>query len=244
MSTHIKFHVGDIPCLEFTPTSPSKSTILLYHGWASNIENYNFFGSLVASWGYRVIIPELPYHGERGELNYFDDTVLEDYFWEVVLQGIQEVGVIASEISTTQDQIGIVGHSCGGFIAAGAFSNFSRIAPAVVINGSCAWTTFEDLYREKKGIDPMCPRKRLLVETHDPVSHLKNMKSKALLMLHGKDDTTIPIDSQRHFMSVMPNKYAGNLELVEYAGVNHQITIGMLQKCKEWFDNHLSGAIY
>jgi hypothetical protein len=45
-------------------------------------------------------------------------------------------------------------------------------------------------------------------------------------------------------MSVMPNKYAGILELVEYAGVNHQITIGMLQKCKEWFDNHLSGAIY
>lgn len=49
-----------IPCLQVNPLMKPKGTILLYHGWISNKQDYSFFASLIASWGYKVIVPELP----------------------------------------------------------------------------------------------------------------------------------------------------------------------------------------
>jgi len=60
------------------------------------------------------------------------------------------------------------------------------------------------------------------------------------LLLHGKEDDTIPIESQKYFMNVMAaNRISPEyLEFVEYAKVNHYITLGMLEKSKQWLDKH------
>lgn len=243
MDNYRKHRISTIPCLEISPSCRPIGTVLLYHGWASNIENYMFFASTVSSWGYKVIVPELPHHGERGILNYFDKFVLQQYFWDVVFQGVKEAGELVCELSKTDDHIGFIGHSCGGFIAAGAFSNDSRVQSAIVINGSCAWVKFEELYREKDGRPPMNSNERISLEEHDPISHLSFEGKKALLLLHGKEDTIIPIDSQRYFMNLKSNTPSESLQIVEYSGVNHHLTIGMLQKSKEWLDKHLSSGI-
>jgi len=38
-------------------------------------------------------------------------------------------------------------------------------------------------------------------------------------------------------MNEMSNISEKHLQLVEYSGVNHQITLGMLEKSKKWLDN-------
>jgi Dipeptidyl aminopeptidases/acylaminoacyl-peptidases len=233
--------ICNIPCLQVMPSVKPKGTILLYHGWVSNIHDYCFFASLIASWGYQVIVPELPLHGERGTLDYFDKAVLQQYFWKVVIQSVQEAELLVSEMSETDDPIGIVGHSTGGFIAAGLYSKNPRLQAAIVINGSCAWVNAEALFRKNDGRSPMTSIERRFLEEHDPMSHLNHENSRGLLLLHGTVDATIPIDSQRYFMKRMSQYQvpSDSMQFVEYSNVNHQITLAMLEKSKQWLENHL-----
>lgn len=61
------------------------------------------------------------------------------------------------------------------------------------------------------------------------------MKDRSILILHGTEDTTIPIDSQRYFMQMIgQNNLMNSAKFVEYSGVNHHITLGMLEEAKKW----------
>lgn len=242
MKSNHNCRIAEIPCLRINPSIKPVGTVLLYHGWASSIDDYSFFASMISSWGYRVIVPELPYHGERGKLNYFDRSELQQYFWPVVLKSIQEAEAITNELASTDDPIAIVGNSAGGFIAAGTLSKVSRVRSVVVINGSCAWVKCEELFREMDGRNPMSADERTSLEQHDPLTHLSIDRDKALLLLHGKTDLTIPIESQRYFMNAMSTNPISEeyLQLVEYSEVNHQVTLGMLERTKEWLDKHLA----
>lgn len=232
-------HFADIPCLEWNPPGEAAATIILYHGWGSSIGSYSFFASLLAVWGYRVIVPELPHHGERGQLDYADAAVLEGTFWEIVRQGVKETGEIAALMSRSGGRIGMLGHSTGGFIAAGALARYPQMETAIVINGSCAWIEFEESYRRKFGRPPMTAADKSALARHDPLSRLGFEDGKSLLLLHGKEDTTVPIDSQRFFMAAKSDIPPGRLQMAEYSGVNHLVTLGMLQRSKEWLDEKL-----
>ncbi|MDR6549068.1 alpha/beta fold hydrolase [Paenibacillus qinlingensis] len=231
-----------VPCIILEPSSKQVGQILLYHGWGSTIESYKFFASLISSWGYRVIIPELPCHGERGNLSYFDKETLQTNFWPVVFQGVQEAEEIVTEIIQNSDgPITVVGHSTGGFITAGTYAKHRQVQSAIVINGSCAWVQFEELYREKNGLTPIEASTKSLLQQNDPISYIRMNNEKPLLLLHCQDDTSIPIDSQIYFINAIATegKPADHIQLIEFPRVNHQITLGMLQKIKEFLDNIL-----
>ncbi|UQZ85565.1 esterase [Paenibacillus konkukensis] len=234
MNNYIACEIAGIPSLIINPCEKARATVLLYHGWSSKIEDYLFFASTISSWGFKVIVPELPDHGVRGKLNYFDTQVLQANFWNVVLQGVKEAESIATALAATDDIIIIIGHSTGGFIAAGALSKVSFLKSAIVINGSCAWVKFEELYRERDGRTPLTDAENIFLKEHDPQYKLNFGDKKRLLLLHGKEDSIIPIASQRYFMNEMSDVSEEYLQLVEYSGVNHQITIGMLEKSKAW----------
>jgi uncharacterized protein len=228
-----------VPSIVLHPASEPVGQVVLYHGWGSMMESYKFFASLISNWKYRVIIPELPCHGERGSLNYFDETTLQAQFWPVVFQGVQEAVEIVSELSENSDTpITLIGHSTGGFITAGTYAKHQKVHSAIVINGSCAWVQFEELYREKLGLNPMEANDKVNLQQNDPLSYIHLNSEKPLLLLHCQDDTSIPIDSQRYFVNAMSNegKPADHIQLIEYPRVNHQITLGMLQKIKEFLD--------
>jgi dipeptidyl aminopeptidase/acylaminoacyl peptidase len=231
---------ADVPCLQFEPAGQPIGTVLLYHGWGSSMESYQFFASLITGWGYKVVIPELPYHGQRGKLDYANPEVLEKQFLEIVLQGVKEARSIVDEISDSSGRIGIIGHSAGGFVAAGSFAKHAALQAAVVINGSCAWIRFEEKYLEYMGKTPLTPEERTALKAHDPFTQLTFEDERALLLLHGKEDTTVPIDSQRYFMSNKSAVASEQLHMIEYSGVNHQITLKMLEQSKLWLDRHVA----
>lgn len=235
-----KTYIAGVPCLQFQSKARPKGTVLLYHGWGSTMESYAFFASLLTDWGYHVIVPELPHHGERGTLDYSDAEVLQVYFWDVVRQGSREASEIAAAVTSSDGFVAMVGHSAGGFISAGAFAHDPRVNTAVVINGSCAWVKFEELYRERYGAPAMDASRKAELEAWDPLAHLSGLEGKSLLLLHGTDDQTVPIDSQQYFMNEMAQRHTREtkLKLIEYPRVNHYITIGMLQAVKEWLEEH------
>jgi pimeloyl-ACP methyl ester carboxylesterase len=232
--------IGGVPCIVLKPAAEPVGQVVLYHGWGSTIESYKFFASLIAGWRYQVIIPELPWHGERGTLDYKDEASLQSYFWRVVLQGVREGELLVSELSQQSDsRITMIGHSTGGFITAGTFAKVEQVRSAVVINGSCAWVKCEEVYREKLGLGPMEAAEKEAMQKQDPLSYIQPDTVRPLLLLHCEEDTTVPVDSQRFFMEAMSNEGEApeRIQLVEFPGVNHQITLGMLQKIKEFLDS-------
>ncbi|GLX66178.1 alpha/beta hydrolase family protein [Paenibacillus glycanilyticus] len=239
-TNHTIISLAGVNCLQVDPTRDKTGTVILYHGWGSTQESYLFFATTVASWGYRVIVPELLHHGYRGTLDYADPAVLEQTFLEIVLQGSKEAVGMAEELNEPTGKIAIIGHSAGGFVAAGAFAKNANIAAAVVINGSCAWTEFYESYLRYAGKPALGEEERNALAKHDPISLLSLEDERGLLLLHGKEDTTVPIHSQRYFMEKMAHAAPEHLRMVEYSGVNHQITLKMLEQAKLWLDSHLN----
>jgi dipeptidyl aminopeptidase/acylaminoacyl peptidase len=235
-----------VPSIVLHPATEPVGQVVLYHGWGSTIDSYKFFASLISNWRYKVIIPELPLHGERGSLNYSDETTMQAHFWPVVFQAVEDAQKIVSDLSqNTECPITMIGHSTGGFITAGAFAKQQQVHSAVVINGSCAWIQFEELYREKLRMNPMEASEKDALQQHDPLSHIRLNPAKPLLLLHCQEDTTVPIDSQRYFVNAISNEdnLRDYIQFIEYPKVDHQITLGMLQKIKEFLDKTLLPSV-
>ncbi|MEW4429691.1 prolyl oligopeptidase family serine peptidase [Paenibacillus pabuli] len=188
-----------------------------------------------------MVIPELPHHGERGNLAYFDTVILQQYFWSVVIQAVEEASTIVTDILNMNDHpVGIIGNSAGGFIAGGVCATNSNVNSAVVMNASCAWLRSEEIFRVHDGRSPMSAIEAENIRKYDPLFNIDASNDQAFLLLHGKEDTTISIESQRYFMEGMTvNDNQKSLKFVEYAGVNHQITLGMLQEAKEWMERYV-----
>jgi len=103
------------------------------------------------------------------------------------------------------------------------------------MNGSCAWVNFEEQICKRDRREPWKSTDKGVVETLDPIRSIGSIKNRSLLILHGIEDTIIPIDSQRYFMEmVQQNNVLNSVKFVEYAKVNHYITLDMLEEVKNW----------
>ncbi|QHW33530.1 alpha/beta fold hydrolase [Paenibacillus rhizovicinus] len=223
--------IHNVPCLALSPAGEPIGQVVLVHGWGSSSDSYRFFASLIAGWGYRVIVPELPLHGERGTLDYWNPSVLQENFWNVVVQGVREAGGIAAELTRESVlPVTIVGHSAGGFISAGAYADQDDIRSAIVINGSCSWVRFEELYREKSGLPAITPDEHAALAAHDPRERILAL-SKPLLLLHCADDAIVPVGSQHDFVEEAAKRRTSGdaVQFHAFERVNHVITLGMLQ---------------
>ena len=80
-------------------------------------ENYYFIGGIYANEGYQVIIPDSINHGERGTLEYDNEKVMEENFWETVINSVKEYFVIKKYLQENKfllsENICITGNSMG-----------------------------------------------------------------------------------------------------------------------------------
>lgn len=132
--------VADIPCFEIAEADEELLVeLLLYHGWGSNAEKQRFRGQLLAAFGYRVIVPEIPGHGVRGALAYDGPQAALD-FQRVLLQSIGECVELAQAVFHPGRAHFLVGHSLGGMIALGALTPLARELNGVVaMNSTANW---------------------------------------------------------------------------------------------------------
>lgn len=204
------------------------------------------FGETLALYGYMVIIPDALHHGERGSLNYDDASIAAKHFWEIVFKNIEEseklIKIAVEELGADEKNMAILGHSMGGFSAAGIFVKHPEIKAIVNINGSFAYEKAENLFL--KAAEGFTVPKEHLEElrSYDPIRHKESFNLRPILMLHGEADTIVPIESQEYFYNEITEVYKEspeNLEFTKVSRLNHYITISMVEDTINWFNKKL-----
>lgn len=237
-----KIYIKDIPAILFRPKDVEGhlKTIIFYHGWTSSKESQRLRGLIYATVGYQVLIPDAIYHGERGAIDY--NTADGSYFWETVLNSLDESNILIEELiekyNADSENISVIGHSMGGFTAAGIYTHNSSIKSVVVFNGACAWGHANEIFKTKLGIQ-MTDRLRQLenrINKLDPLNNLELLKDRPIFMLHGNKDGVVSIESQRYFLRKAKPVYSNEslVKLIEYHNVNHHITTGMMEDSIAW----------
>lgn len=240
-----RFKVNDIPVLRFKPKTKQKKlpTILYYHGWSSNKEFQRFKANIMAMYGYQVIVPDSKFHGERNSIDFNKEDSMEKYLLKTVYSSIKEAPLIIDFIKglslTDQDRISVMGTSMGGFISSGLFFEHQLFKSLVVFNGACAWqkvkTFIEENHAERK-----LEYKEELVK-YDPEKNLDMINERPILMLHGDNDTAIPIEVQRYFYKKASEFYndKNKIRLIEVPRMNHYISLGMLENAISFNKDYL-----
>lgn len=240
--------IGDISCLRYRPKGSSGllPTVIYYHGWHSSKEYQRFKGTVLAAYGYQVIIPDAIFHGERNPIDYDKPGAFEKYFWDVVFKNTEEsqflIENIVDKYEADPSRIAVMGNSMGGFSASGVFIKNSNLKCMVNTNGSCAWVKAEELFREIANMNPINEERIKELFVYDPMYNKEKLKNRPILMLHGDRDSSVPIDCQRDFFKEISPSYSENperLKLVEIPRMDHYISTGMFEEAIEWFRKYL-----
>jgi len=242
--TTTREEINGVPCLKFKPKGDicALPTVIYYHGWHSSKEFMRFEALSIASHEYQVIVPDALHHGDRDPIDHDDPQNLDSYLWKIILQSVKEsqkfIDLIVKDHEADPTRIGILGSSMGAVTAGGVFTNNTDLKCLVGFNGTFAWQ--EAVRRNHLPLTGQDNGK--LIEYYDPMNNGDKVKERAILMLHGSDDTSLPIDSQRLFFDEMLPLYIKNperLEFIEASNVNHHITTGMLERAVMWLKEHL-----
>ena len=243
--TKIKF--GEIPCLYIRPYSSEKDFLqFLYHGWSSKKENYEFMGRIIALYGFQVIVPDAIKHGERGDLDYEDLQVMEQNFWKVAINSVEEFKTILNEGQERLDidplKIAVMGHSMGGIISSGIFARNQNIRTLITMNGACAWEDVEERVRAARNVDRTASISLEKLRKYDPLQKKENFYLRPVLIQHGEKDDSVPIESQLYFYDQIVGDYRERPENLKFSvikNLTHHKTIGMLEDAIAWLKEHL-----
>ncbi len=251
-SKHIiekRINIGGIPAILFRPKEKEGlfPSIVLYHGWSSRKEFQRLRGFMLASVGYQVIIPDAIYHGERNPLPSYDAENAGKLFWKVIFNNMEEsytlIDGLVSEYDADVNRIGVIGHSMGGFTAAGIFTHNPYIKSLVVLNGSCYWEHSNKLFQKNLKIEVNEEVDQLAekVSKLDPMNNLNLLVDRPILLLHGEMDAVVPIESQRIFYHKIKDMYNNKdrIRFVGYPNLNHFVTTNMMEEAIAWFYLHL-----
>lgn len=246
-------NIRGIPCIRLTPRIRGDKllpTIVFYHGWGSSKESQRFRGFILSNLGYQVIIPGAIYHGERRAIDHKDIGKTGKYFWETVLNNMDEFHILLEELigkyNTNPDNIAVMGHSMGGISAAGIFTHNDNVKTSVVLNGSFNWTMLNEILLEQFSIDkPIGIGEEALVKKLDPMNNLAKLVDRPLLILHGGEDSMVSKVPQEIFYEKIKPLYKNenNICMIEYPYLNHFVTTNMLEEATKWILEELKGGL-
>ena len=238
-----KMMVGSVPCFEIAPIDePIYADLLLYHGWGSHATKQCFRGKLLAGFGYRVVVPEIALHGERGACAYESVETLVN-FLEVLLESIKEAQTIISEGFSEQRPLFVIGHSLGGMITLGAaMENAARVDGFIAMNSTAQWSQYEKMMRgvfpgESLDILESVAFKKQVeaLEPYDPASWQEKGMDKPVLLTNGALDQTLPATLNEAFCKA----YApANVSQVVFPEAGHVVTDGMLAEVLTFIEKH------
>ncbi len=239
--------IAAIPALRFRPkgTSSCLPTVVYYHGWRSSKEFMRFSASILASYGYQVVVPDAPKHGAREPLD-FDQPDALDQFWPVVCRAVQESkGVLDAAVDNHDadpKRIAVMGSSMGGFIASGVFAANPSVSCLVTFNGACSWLKAEEVFSRDAGQKRVDSLLAAELSVYDLLENRHVLNERPILMLHGEADSVISIEMQCMFYREAKDSYCEHperLKLIEVPGVDHHTTMGMFELAVDWIKQYL-----
>lgn len=237
--------VADIPCFEIAEAGEEPlAELLLYHGWGSNAEKQRFRGQLLAAFGYRVIVPEIPGHGVRGALAYDGPQAALD-FQRVLLQSIGECVELAQAVFHPGRAHFLVGHSLGGMIALGAFTPLARELNGVVaMNSTANWadatTALAGVFRDGGAALAALAsdeggQLRSALDAFDPAWWSARGITTPVLLTNGSLDQTLPASLNAAFLA---QYHLPQVRQVVIEDAGHVVTDSALREVVAFIESH------
>ncbi|MCD8501804.1 MAG: alpha/beta hydrolase [Bacillaceae bacterium] len=218
MYTIIKENVNEVPIIHVINKGKEMvevPLIVFYHGYTGEKEYDLHYAYRLAERGYRVILPDAPYHGEREGQVSFDER--EMMFWDIVIQSIHELGSIVKHFKeqglVVENRVAVAGVSMGGITALGAVKHYPWLTYAASLMGTPCYVKFATAQinklknaRNMRLTDQEIEQKLALLRQYDMTEDMTSVEGKKLFFWHGKKDTVVPFDGVEAFSTQLSSK--------------------------------------
>ncbi|KXG10144.1 esterase [Anoxybacillus rupiensis] len=245
--------IADIPVLHVVKQEAQQEKlplILFVHGFTSAKEHNLHFGYLLAEAGYRVILPDALYHGERAQR--LTDEQLRLSFWNIVLRTIGDIEQIKNELCSgglvQEERIGVAGTSMGGIVTFGSLAVYPWIKAAVSLMGSPYYQAFFDVQIEmvknmKRKIlltDQQLENERQRLAPYDLSLQPEKLRGRPLMMWHGQRDSVVPYHyTYEFYQQIKPFYENGKLKFISDDEAGHKVTRAAFLQTVDWFAQHV-----
>lgn len=227
--------------------------IIFVHGFTSAKEINLHYAYLLAEKGFRVVLPEAAYHGERSANLSMEQLAF--HFWDIVLQTIKEIDLIRKDFHEKNliddDRIGLVGTSMGGIVTLGSLTRYKWIKAAVSLMGMPYYEKFA-LYQieqlKKNGVKLPISQESMeellgKLKTVDLSKKPETLDRRPLLFWHGKKDPIVPFSYTYDFYESIKPLYRDNPEKLSFIvdeNSGHKVSREGQLKTVEWFARYLA----
>ena len=222
-----RFTAGRITALRVTPDDP-QGLIVWYHGWSSAAAGQLTRARIWADAGWEVIIPSVPYHDDRGTIDY-EASSSYPLFWETVLRQVTEAR-IWTEYAAQRGYDGFVtaGHSLGGCTALGVAAHTDAVRAVIAINGSGHWPLTHLFMQARFGVRyELAPDLAQRLETLSPHTAAKRLAGLPVRLVHGVHDTTVDARADRTFADLV-REAGGKVIWQDVPEAGHAVTTSMM----------------
>jgi uncharacterized protein len=205
--------IGDIPYLlaEKQENEGKPLPLMIFiHGYTSAKEHNLHFAYSLAEKGFRVILPDALHHGERISSN--KPKNLDFEFWNIVHQGIEDVGTIMEWANTkslvSENQITVGGISMGAITTYGSLVKYPEISAACALMGTPAHEEFArwQINMIQKGGYSIPFSETDLEQTYEHIRKFdltqqsEKINSRPLFIWHSEADQVIPYQFAKPFV--------------------------------------------
>jgi fermentation-respiration switch protein FrsA (DUF1100 family) len=226
--------------------------IMFIHGFTSGKENNLHYAYLLAEKGFRVLLPEALYHGERAQG--LSEKELFTHFWEIVLKTIKEVNILkeyyVQKALADEERIGMAGTSMGGIVTLGALTQYNWIKAAVSLMGSPAYeqlSIWQLKQLESQGVElpftqAQIDEQLVILRNYDLSLQPDKLDSRPLLFWHGKKDPIVPFSLTYNFYQEMKHRYRDQPEKIKFIAdehADHKVSREGLKATVDWFEKYL-----
>ncbi|GAM15687.1 alpha/beta fold hydrolase [Mesobacillus selenatarsenatis] len=226
--------------------------IIFLHGFTSTKERNMHYAYLFAEKGFRVIMPEAKYHGNRSEG--LSEAELGYHFWDIVIKSIEELSTIKQELVkeglVDLARIGVAGTSMGGITTLGALAKYEWIKAGVSLMGNPSFEEFA-LWQmnemEKRNIQIGLSQEQVSallnqLKKYDLSLQPEKLNNRPLLFWHGKLDPVVPYQSAYDFYEQNRKSYEGTVGMFEFItdeNAGHNVSNAGVEATAKWFEKHI-----
>lgn len=250
MISIITKEINDLPILEICDSEKlgeELPLVFFYHGWTGCKERVLTQGYEIAKKGFRVILPDALYHGDRQEGD-VKGHVLE--FWKIVLNSVKEfptlVDYYRENVGIKDGFVGVSGLSMGGITTNALMTTHPWINAGVCLMGSPKPVKFAkklvaDAATQVKGMpDTEVDKQISALEPFDLSLNLEKLASRPLHFWHGTADKMVPYqDTVDFYRENIGKSYTENVTLTTTENAGHKVsqetTLEMANKFNQYY---------
>ncbi|MCA0969608.1 alpha/beta fold hydrolase [Halobacillus litoralis] len=241
----------NVPVLTVVDQSKQEEPLpvfIYFHGFTSAKEHNLAQSYLLAQKGYRVILPDSAYHGEREEDLTKDELNLK--FWDIVYQNLKDLQDIKDELdraSLIQDRrIGVGGTSMGGITTCAALTMYPWIQASTVMMGSPKPVEFakrllngiEEAGMEMPVSDEELESLLASLEEIDLSKQKEKLYSRPIFFWHGDADPVVPFEHSYDFYNEVIGDYKNpeNIRFLREVGRDHKVSRFAVLEMVNWLE--------